>query len=203
MDLTHLIAFNATLLAAILSPGPAMLMSIRASLTGGFRQGFAVGLGLATMAAIWTALALLGLNGIFAVFPWAYLALKISGALYLIWIAYHTWRNARQPLVADAMDQKHARSFLTGMSVNLANPKSVLFASAVLLVIFPQDMSLMNKAFIVANHLCVEVLCYSAFAVLMSTPQARDRYLRAKVWMDRIAAGVMGALGLRLLVERS
>ena len=41
MELTHIIAFNATLLAAILSPGPAMLMSIRASLiNGGFRRGF-------------------------------------------------------------------------------------------------------------------------------------------------------------------
>ena len=61
MELAHIIAFNATLLAAILSPGPAMLMSIRATLSGGFRQGFMVGLGLGTMAAIWTALALPGL----------------------------------------------------------------------------------------------------------------------------------------------
>ena len=202
MDLTHLIAFNITLLAAILSPGPAMLMSIRASLTGGFRQGFAVGMGLATMAAIWTALALLGLNGIFALFPWAYLTLKVTGALYLIWIAYNTWRNAKKPLNAETLDGRQARSFLTGLSVNLANPKSVLFASAVLLVIFPQNMSFLDKTIVVLNHLTVEVVCYTGFAVLLSTAKARDTYLRAKTWMDRIAAGVMGALGLRLLLDR-
>lgn len=202
MELTHLIAFNATLFAAILSPGPAMLMSIRASLTGGFRQGFAVGLGLAVMAATWTTLALLGLNGIFALFPWAYLILKIAGALYLIWIAVQTWRNAREPLDTRAENTPKGRAFLTGLSVNLANPKSVLFASAVLLVIFPQNITLADKAFVVMNHLVVEILCYAGFALLLSTPAARDSYLRAKTVLDRIAAGIMGALGLRLLLDR-
>ena len=202
MELTHIIAFNATLLAAILSPGPAMLMSIRASLTGGFRQGFTVGLGLAVMAATWTALALLGLDGIFTLFPWAYLTLKIAGALYLIWIAVQTWRNARAPLNPEGMAATQGKSFLSGLSVNLANPKSVLFASAVLLVIFPQDITLADKAFVVLNHLIVEIICYAGFALLLSTPAARDSYLRAKTIMDRIAAGVMGALGVRLLLDR-
>lgn len=202
MELTHIIAFNATLLAAILSPGPAMLMSIRASLTGGFRQGFTVGLGLATMAATWTALALLGLDGIFTLFPWAYLTLKIAGALYLIWIAVQTWRNARKPLNPEGVAATQGKSFLSGLSVNLANPKSVLFASAVLLVIFPQDITLADKAFVVLNHLIVEIICYAGFALLLSTPAARDSYLRAKTVMDRIAAGVMGALGVRLLLDR-
>ena len=202
MEFTHIIAFNATLLAAILSPGPAMLMSIRASLTGGFRQGFTVGLGLATMAATWTALALLGLDGIFTLFPWAYLTLKVAGALYLIWIAVQTWRNARTPLNPEGTTATQGKSFLSGLSVNLANPKSVLFASAVLLVIFPQDITLANKAFVVLNHLIVEIICYAGFALLLSTPAARDSYLRAKTVMDRIAAGVMGALGVRLLLDR-
>ena len=202
MEFTHIIAFNATLLAAILSPGPAMLMSIRASLSGGFRQGFTVGLGLATMAATWTALALLGLDGIFTLFPWAYLTLKIAGALYLIWIAVQTWRNARKPLNPEGTTATQGKSFLSGLSVNLANPKSVLFASAVLLVIFPQDITLADKAFVVLNHLIVEIICYAGFALLLSTPAARDSYLRAKTVMDRIAAGVMGALGVRLLLDR-
>ncbi|QTN35464.1 LysE family translocator [Cognatishimia activa] len=202
MEFTHIIAFNATLLAAILSPGPAMLMSIRASLSGGFRQGFTVGLGLAVMAATWTALALLGLDGIFTLFPWAYLTLKIAGALYLIWIAVQTWRNARKPLNPEGVAARQGKSFLSGLSVNLANPKSVLFASAVLLVIFPQDITLADKAFVVLNHLIVEIICYAGFALLLSTPAARDSYLRAKTVMDRVAAGVMGALGVRLLLDR-
>jgi threonine/homoserine/homoserine lactone efflux protein len=54
----------------------------------------------------------------------------------------------------------------------------------------------------VGNHFIVEVICYSGFDLLLSTPAARDSYLRAKTVMDRIAAGVMGTLGLRLLLDR-
>jgi threonine/homoserine/homoserine lactone efflux protein len=154
------------------------------------------------MAATWTLLALLGLNGVFAVFPWAYATLKIAGALYLIWIAIQTWRSARAPISAQTGETPANHLFLTGLSVNLANPKSVLFASAVLLVIFPQDLTLVEKAFVVANHLLVEIMCYAGFALLLSTPAARDGYLRAKTVLDRLAAGIMGALGLRLLLDR-
>lgn len=203
MELTHIIAFNLTLLAAIASPGPAMLFSVRATLTGGLRQGITTGFGLGVMAACWTTLALLGLDGIFAVFPWAYLALKIAGAVYLIWIAIGMWRNARTPLETSGDVMPRRQAFLNGMAVNLANPKSVLFASAVLLVIFPRDISLAEKAFVVANHLAVELICYTGFALLLSTAPARDGYLRLKPVLDRIAAAVLGALGLRLLLDRS
>ncbi|MDC0737428.1 LysE family translocator [Cognatishimia sp. SS12] len=203
MELTHIIAFNLTLLAAIASPGPAMLVSIKASLTGGFRQGVITGAGLGLMAAVWTSLALLGLGGLLALFPWAYLAMKIAGAIYLIWIAVGMWRTARAPLATTNAQVAGRQAFVTGLSVNLANPKSVLFASAVLLVIFPQDISLSEKAFVVANHLAVELICYTGFALLLSTAPARDGYLRLKPIFDRIAAAVLGALGLRLLLDRS
>ncbi len=61
MEPAHLIAFNLTLLAALASPGPAMLVAIRATLLGGRSHGIATGLGLGTMAALWTGTALLGL----------------------------------------------------------------------------------------------------------------------------------------------
>ncbi|WP_137700373.1 LysE family translocator [Marimonas lutisalis] len=202
MTLAHLIAFNLTLLAAMASPGPAMLLSIRATLSGGRAHGIATGLGLGTMAAGWTALALLGLDAVFALFPWAYLALKIAGALYLMWIAAHMWRDAAKPISAHAAPVPRHRAFLTGLSVNLANPKSVLFAASVLIVIFPAGLSLTEKALIVANHLAVEYIAYSLFAIALSTAPARDGYLRLKPVFDRIAATVLGVLGLRLLLDR-
>ena len=57
-----------------------MLLAIRATLSGGRAQGIATGLGLGTMAALWTGMALLGLEAIFTLFPWAYLAMKAPWA---------------------------------------------------------------------------------------------------------------------------
>ncbi|ETA51463.1 LysE family translocator [Ponticoccus alexandrii] len=200
MTLTHLIAFNLTLLAAMAAPGPALLYALRQSIAGGFRAGLLTGFGLAIVAATWTAAALLGLKAVFAVVPWAYLALKVTGALYLLYVAYTLLRDARQPILDSA--SPGARAFLGGMLVNLANPKSILFAASVLIVIFPPDLTLADKALIVANHLAVEATVYAAFAALLSTPPARAGYLRLKSVIDRVAGVVLGALGLRLLLDR-
>lgn len=94
LTLAELVAFNTVLLAALLSPGAAMLFITKATVTGGRTVGIATGFGLGTAAALWTLAALLGLEAVFALFPWTYTALKIGGALYLIWIAVQTWRHA-------------------------------------------------------------------------------------------------------------
>lgn len=200
MTTAQLIAFNLTLLAAMAAPGPALLYALRQSVAGGFASGVATGAGLGLMAALWTGAALLGLNAVFAVVPWAYVALKTTGALYLIWIAIQLWRSAHQPV----SDSAHpgARAFLGGLLVNLANPKSVLFAGAVLVVIFPPDLSLGAKAMIVANHFAVELIVYTLFAACLSSAPARAGYLRLKPIIDRAAAVILGALGLRLLFGR-
>jgi len=146
--------------------------------------------GLGVMAATWTALAFMGLDAIFALFPWAFVALKTIGALYLIWIAYQTWRHARAPM-GDAPTPP-MRAFLGGVLVNMSNPKSVLFAGAVIMVIFPQGMALSDKAFVVFNHLLIEWLVGSALVLAFSTKHISAGYLRAKPVLDRIAASVLG-----------
>ena len=200
MTTAQFIAFNLTLLAAMAAPGPALLYALRQSVAGGFRAGVATGAGLGLMAALWTGAALLGLNAVFALVPWAYLMLKTAGAIYLIWIALQLWRSARDP-VADSA-HPGARAFLGGLLVNLANPKSVLFAGAVLVVIFPPDLSLGTNALIVANHFGVELIVYTLFAAFLSSAPARAGYLRLKPVIDRTAAAILGALGLRLLFGR-
>ena len=100
MEWTHIAAFNLTLLAAIAAPGPALLYLTRTSMAHGRRAGIMAALGLAVMAAAWTLAALLGLQVVFDVFPWAQIAMKTTGGAYLIYIAISTWRGANTPLDA-------------------------------------------------------------------------------------------------------
>ncbi len=204
MDLDHLLAFNVALLVALASPGPALLYALRTTLSSGRGAGVATGCGLAAMAAAWTAMALLGLDGLFRLFPWAYTTIKVLGAGYLIYVAWSTWRSAADPIgdTAQARAGARRRAFLRGLLVNLANPKSVLFSAAVLVVIFPPEMTAAQKALIVGNHFLIEVIAYTAFALLLSTEPVSRRYLRAKPLLDRAAALVLGGLGLRLLFDQ-
>ncbi len=199
MQTSQLIAFNLAALAAIASPGPALLTAIGASLRGGRVAGIATGCGLALMASLWTGLALLGLGALFEVVPWLYLTMKIGGGVYLLWIAWQSWRHAAQPV--SRVPLARGRAFASGFAVNLANPKSVFFAAAVLVVIFPRDLHAGEMMLIVGNHFVLEVLVYTALATVMSTEAVAQRYLRAKRWLDRVFSMVLGALGLRLLFE--
>lgn len=197
----HLVAFNLTLLAAIASPGPSLLFLVRTTMAEGRGAGIAAAFGLGLMAALWTGAALLGLDALFSLFPWAYIAVKTIGAAYLIWIAIQMWRHARDP-IRESQTTAHSRFFRQGLLINLGNPKSVLFSAAVLVVIFPPELTPAAKALIFSNHLAVEWIIQPTLAILLSTEAIRRRYLSAKTMTDRLAAGVLGALGLRLLAER-
>ncbi|MDX1563639.1 MAG: LysE family transporter, partial [Gammaproteobacteria bacterium] len=84
----------------------------------------------------------------------------------------------------------------------LLNPKSVLFAAAVLVVVFPPAMSGIDKAIVVANHVTVELVFYSSLAFGISSRAVSTAYMRAKTVLDRTASVIVGALGLRLLIAR-
>lgn len=200
MRIEHLIAFNLALFAAIVSPGPAFLVALRTTLSAGRRAGVAIGFGLGLMAATWTLAALLGLEAVFQVFPWAYSAAKTLGATYLLYLAYKMWRGAGNPIESQLKPARHA--FVQGLLINLLNPKSVLFAAAILIVVFPSDMSAAENALVVGNHLLVELAFYSALAFGMSIKAISAGYLRAKVYLDRTASVILGALGVRLLTNR-
>ncbi len=199
MTFEHLIIFNIALLAALASPGPAFLVMIRTTLNAGRTAGIALGCGLGTVAALWTLMALLGLDTVFKIFPWAYTTVKIIGAIYLLYIAFKMWRSANDVLETETKASKHA--FFQGILINLLNPKSVLFAAAVLVVIFPKGMTFAENTTVVLNHLIVEWIFYTAMAIGMSTKTVSTFYMRLKKYIDRISSVILGALGARLLTQ--
>ena len=108
MQPEHIIAFNITLLAAMASPGPALVVAIRTVLSAGGRAGMAIGCGLGIAAAGWTLAALVGLDAVFTLFPWSYVLVKIVGGLYLSYLAYRIWKAAPQPVAEAEIPPGHA-----------------------------------------------------------------------------------------------
>ena len=200
MTLAQLLAFNVALLVAMFSPGPALLVAVQTNLSAGRKAGMAVGTGLGLMAATWTLMALVGFAAVLEVFPAAYVGARTAGAGYLLYIAYRMWRGASAPV--DALPEPARRAFRQGLFINLFNPKAVLFAAAVLIAIFPGGLGAVNSVVIAVNHLLIELSFYTALAFCLNTEAIAGRYLRAKTWIDRGAAAVLGALGLRILLSR-
>ena len=110
-------------------PGPALLVAMRSTLASGRIAGLATGAGLACVAALWTLAALLGLDILFVLFPWAFTTVKTAGALYLLWTALNIWRRAKLPI--GPVPETRNQAFLTGALVNLTNsPNNLLSARA-------------------------------------------------------------------------
>ena len=200
MTIEYLLAFNIALIVAIASPGPALLLAIQTTLSAGRRAGIAIGFGLGLMASIWTLMALLGLEAAFQIFPLAYTVVKIAGAVYLLYLAWKMWGGARKNIETRMIPAK--QSFRQGFTINALNPKSMLFAAAVLIVIFPTGMTLFENSIVVLNHFIVEVVFYTAIAFGMNTPTMSNQYMKARVYIDRTAAVILGGLGVRLLVNQ-
>ena len=70
------------------------------------------------------------------------------------------------------------------------------------MVIFPANLSGLDKAMIAANHLAIELTLQPLLAILLSTRVISQRYLAIKPTLDRIAALALGAIGGRLLLDR-
>lgn len=195
MSWAELAAFNIAIVGALFSPGPALLAVIRSSFVHGKRGALACGAGLALGATGWSALAVLGLTALFALVPWAFLALKIGGAAYLLWLAVALWRNADTPVAQTP--PRAGDGFRLGLLTNMANPKAVIFLAAIFTTVFPSMPTGLTAVTILFNHLALELVFYAIVAMILNTPAARAAYLRLKGRFDRFAAGLLVLMALR------
>src|SRR5882672_5277630 len=85
-------------LLAVASPGPSTVLVIQTAAVAGRRGGLLAALAMMVGALLWAGAALFGLQALFARFDWLYLAFRIGGALYLLYLAMMLWRHARDPL---------------------------------------------------------------------------------------------------------
>lgn len=119
----------ATIILAI-TPGPDMALFLSRALNYGRAHGFAALAGACSGILIHTVLVALGISVLIATAPTAFLVLKIAGALYLIWLAINAMRagsNVQFNLGKITKQPSLKKSYLTGVGINLLNPKIVLF----------------------------------------------------------------------------
>jgi threonine/homoserine/homoserine lactone efflux protein len=118
-------AIAATL--AEITPGPNMGYLAALSIAKGRRAGLAAVAGVALGLALLGVGVALGAELLMQNLPSAGPVLRWGGVVYLLWLAFDTWRGG-----ADAGDGETAPSFRRGLIVNLLNPKAAVFYIAVL-----------------------------------------------------------------------
>lgn len=128
-DLPVILAFAVASLILAITPGPDMALFLSRAINHGRAHGFAALMGANTGLVMHTTLAALGISILIVAAPTAFLVLKIAGALYLVWLAFQAIRSGGGIALAAAGKRQPTlkESYLTGVGINLLNPKIVLF----------------------------------------------------------------------------
>ena len=121
--------FSLASLILALTPGPDMALFLARTVTGGRSSGFAAMFGASTGLVVHALLAGLGLSALLAASATAFFILKIVGGFYLLWLAYGAIRHGSAFSVDSNAVPKQSwlATFLTGLGINLTNPKVIVF----------------------------------------------------------------------------
>ena len=199
-ELLTLATIGSIQLLAVISPGPSFLITARTAVASSRLDGVKVALGLGAGTVIWSTAALLGLKAVFQAVPILFMAMKIGGALFLLWIAYQIFRHAATPLDLDKPEGSSRRSpFMQGFFCQIANPKVAVFFGSIFIALLPAQVPVWMVVALIAMVSLNEVWWYSAVSLFFGAGPVRNFYLKAKKWIDRVTGLFLGALGFKLL----
>lgn len=201
MTLAAFLAFAGLSLFAAVSPGPAVLMAARTGLTEGFRTGAFLAAGIGVGGVVWASAAMFGLNLVFAAAPALLWALKLLGGGYLLWMAWHLWKDAKTPLdttIKTTIPRSAASAFRLGLFTQLANPKPAVMFSAIFLGTVPPSTPIWVYGALLVVVFLNESLWNTFVARIFSLERTRSRYISLKTIIDRSFGTMLALLGIKI-----
>jgi homoserine/homoserine lactone efflux protein len=139
VSLSVWLVFLGASLVTTFSPGPAVLLAVSNSVAFGARKAMFSSLGNALGIFLVSGAAMAGLGVVLRTSSALFLAFKVAGAAYLIYLGIRQWTskvNIFDKATSSTLSGKQgeARFFHQGLLVAGTNPKSILFFTA----LFPQ-----------------------------------------------------------------
>jgi threonine/homoserine/homoserine lactone efflux protein len=194
-------------LGLVLTPGPNMLYLVSRSITQGRAAGLISLGGVAVGFLVYLAAAVAGISTVFAAVPTAYLALRIAGGVYLLYLAFQAFRPGGRSVFApgELPVDRPRRLFAMGLVTNLLNPKiAVLYVSLLPQFIDPARgsvplQSLSLGAIQIAIALTVNALIVLTAGTVAVFLARRPAWVRAQRYF---MGTVLSALAVRLLADR-
>ncbi|MCB1453579.1 MAG: LysE family translocator [Rhizobiaceae bacterium] len=207
-DAATFIQFAIASFVIAITPGPDMTLFVGRALSNGRGAGLACMFGAMTGVMIHTAMVALGLSALIVASPEAFLALKIFGAGYLVWLAFQAIRNgsAFSPEKTGGKQRTLFEHWATGLGINLLNPKIILF----FMTFLPQFVAANDPAapgkLLVLGLLFIPltlpvtipmVLAADGFSQLLKKTPTVTRVL------DYVFAGVFSAFAIKILTAQA
>ncbi|MEU3456261.1 LysE family translocator [Micromonospora sp. NPDC006766] len=195
-------------LGLVLTPGPNMVYLVSRSVAQGRRAGLISLLGVAVGFLVYLAAAVAGIATIFVLVPTLYVAVKLAGAAYLLWLAWRTLRpGGRSAFTPAPLPPDHPRRLFTmGLVTNLLNPKiAILYVSLLPQFIDPTRghvavQSLLLGLTQISIALTVNGLIVLTAGTVSAFLVRRPGWARAQRY---VMGSVLAGLAIRIAADRS
>jgi len=196
---SSVLSFAAVAGLVTIIPGLDTAIVLRSAVSRGRRHGVATALGVNTGVLVWGAAAAVGVSALLTASTVAYTALRIAGALYMLWLgARLLWRAVHErggdiAVAAPAASRSLAGSWRQGLMTNLLNPKIGAFYLAVLPQFIPAHAPHLAVGLLLALVHNAEGLIWFG-AIITGAHSARTLLERR-----RVRRGVDGVTGCALI----
>jgi threonine/homoserine/homoserine lactone efflux protein len=203
MTISALALYVAVYFAAVATPGPGVAALVARVLGRGLVGVVPFILGFVAGDLIWLAIAALGLSVVARSFAALFFAVKICGALYLLYVA---WGLARAKggfdAAATAQAQSGWRTFLGALSLTLGNPKVIVFFLSIMpLAVDLTQLTPARFALLAALSAIVLGGTLSAYALVAQRARSFMRSARATNLARKAAAGVMASVAVAIVTR--
>jgi len=188
-------------------PGPALLYTAAQTMARGRRGGFLAALGIHIGCYAHVLAATFGLSAVFVHVPEAFMAVKLAGALYLVWLGVGMIRSRGMGDLPTVRGKSVRRALGESMLVELLNPKVAIFFIAFL----PQFVDPAASLPVWAQFLVLGILVNLSFSsadimAVLFTSTVATKLRKAdglQRWARYVGGTIMIGLGARLALDRN
>jgi threonine/homoserine/homoserine lactone efflux protein len=209
ISIQELLFFALAAFAMVLTPGPNMIYLISRSITQGKTAGLISLVGVVCGFLFHIVMVAFGLTAVLFAVPFTFTALKILGAIYLLYLAYNAVKPGRKNIFEtrpDLTKDKPAKLFMMGFLTNVLNPKMAVFY----LSLFPQ--------FIKPEGGSVTAQCFQLgltqmmisfmvnFLIILSAAKAAKWFSQNPKWVkvqQWFMAGILTSLAIKMIFTKA
>ena len=204
-------AFAGVAALVIVTPGPDTALTVRNALLGGRAAGVATAAGVAFGLAVWTLAASAGIAALLVASEPAFVAVKLAGAAYLVFLGAQSLVHAVRGRAAEHADEDGDRArrlppaaaLRQGLLNDLGNPKIAVFFTTLLPQFAPAHGPAFPTLFAFGLLFCAMTFAWlCAYSVAVARAGEALRRPRIRRALDAVMGAALVAVGVRVGVER-
>jgi len=188
-----------------LTPGPNLVAVASAAMSQGRRHGITTAAGIATGIILWASLAVAGIALVFQLWPPMFVAIKLAGGGYLVWLGIQSLLGAQHggaTKISFRTTNTNLRgAFLTGLAVIITNPKAPIFFGSILTAFLPVGAPMWILAAIVFEFFVLSLILNGFTALVFSTATMARVFERNQRTVGLLFGILFLALGAFVIYE--